>query len=168
MTRDIYYSHYSSPVGDLMLVGDGTSLQAVRFDKGGDSIAPKPDWMRRNAAFLQVKKQLDAYFSGQLTCFSVPLSPAGTEFQLRVWRALQEIPYGKTCSYLDIAKAVGDPKATRAVGSANGQNPIPIIIPCHRVIGQDGSLTGFGGGLARKRFLLALEQENIPFELSHG
>lgn len=151
-----------------MLVGDGTSLQAVRFDKGGDSITPKPDWMRRNAAFLKVKKQLDAYFSGQLTSFSLPLSPAGTDFQLRVWRALQEIPYGKTCSYLDIAKAVGDPNATRAVGSANGQNPIPIIIPCHRVIGQDGSLTGFGGGLARKRFLLALEQENIPFELSQG
>lgn len=149
-----------------MLVGDGASLQALRFDKGGDSIAPQPDWMRRNAAFLPVKKQLDAYFSGQLTQFDLSLSPQGTDFQVRVWRALQDIPYGKTCSYLDIARALGDPNATRAVGAANGQNPLPIIIPCHRVIGQDGSLTGFGGGLDRKRFLLAHEQKNIPFELS--
>ena len=166
MAEDVYYSHYTSPVGELMLVGDGVSLQAVRFDKGGDSIAPQPDWLRRNAAFQTVKKQLDAYFSGGLTQFSLPLSPQGTEFQLRVWQALQRIPYGKTCSYLDVARSLGDVKATRAVGSANGQNPIPIIIPCHRVIGQDGSLTGFGGGLDRKRYLLALEQENIPFELS--
>ena len=166
MSKDVYYSHYTSPVGELMLVGDGVSLQAVRFDKGGNSLDPQPDWLRRNAAFLTVKKQLDAYFEGQLTQFTLSLSPQGTEFQLRVWQALQEISYGKTCSYLDIARSLGDDKATRAVGAANGQNPIPIIIPCHRVIGQDGSLTGFGGGLDRKRYLLALEQENIPFELS--
>lgn len=166
MSNDVYYSHYTSPVGELMLVGDGVSLQAVRFDKGGNSIDPQPDWLRRNAAFLTVKKQLDAYFEGQLRQFTLPLSPQGTEFQLRVWQALQQIPYGNTCSYLDIARSLGDTKATRAVGAANGQNPIPIIIPCHRVIGQDGSLTGFGGGLDRKRYLLALEQENIPFELS--
>ncbi|MDF1623860.1 MAG: methylated-DNA--[protein]-cysteine S-methyltransferase [Pseudohongiella nitratireducens] len=166
MPQEIYYSHYTSPVGQLMLVGDGASLLALRFDKGGDSIRPQPDWLRRNAAFSSVKQQLDAYFAGELTRFSLSLSPQGTDFQCRVWQALQDIPYGATCSYLDIANTLSDPNATRAVGAANGKNPIPIIIPCHRVIGRDGSLTGFGGGLERKRFLLALEQKNIPFELT--
>ena len=166
MPQEVYYSHYTSPVGQLMLVGDGASLLALRFDKGGDSIRPQPDWLRRNAAFSSVKQHLDAYFAGELTRFSLSLSPQGTDFQCRVWQALQDIPYGATCSYLDIANTLSDPNATRAVGAANGKNPIPIIIPCHRVIGRDGSLTGFGGGLERKRFLLALEQKNIPFELT--
>lgn len=166
MPQEVYYSHYTSPVGQLMLVGDGASLLALRFDKGGDSIRPQPDWLRRNAAFSSVKQQLDAYFAGELTRFSLSLSPQGTDFQCRVWQALQDIPYGATCSYLDIANTLADRNATRAIGAANGKNPIPIIIPCHRVIGRDGSLTGFGGGLERKRFLLALEQKNIPFELT--
>jgi methylated-DNA-[protein]-cysteine S-methyltransferase len=107
--------------------------------------------------FREVVRQLKAYFDGQLKAFDLPLAPQGTEFQRQVWRALQTIPYGRTKSYGEIARRLGRPEASRAVGAANGQNPIPVIIPCHRVIGADGSLTGFGGGLPIKRKLLALE-----------
>jgi methylated-DNA-[protein]-cysteine S-methyltransferase len=106
------------------------------------------------------------YFAGRRKTFDLPLAPAGTPFQLSVWKALERIAYGETQSYGQIAQSIGKPKAVRAVGAANGANPIPIVIPCHRVIGSDGSLTGYGGGLTRKRQLLALEQDKTPFGLS--
>jgi len=121
--------------------------------------------MRRNDAFKPVKQQLAAYFAGELTTFSLTLTPKGTDFQLAVWTALEQIPYGTTCSYGDIAKRIGKPEASRAVGAANGQNPLPIVIPCHRVIGSNGALIGFGGGLDCKEFLLRLEQTHAPFSL---
>ena len=121
--------------------------------------------MRRNDAFKPVKQQLAAYFAGELTDFNLVLAPKGTDFQLAVWAALEKIPYGETCSYGDIANRIGKPDASRAVGAANGQNPLPIVIPCHRVIGSNGSLTGFGGGLDCKQFLLRLEQTHAPFSL---
>lgn len=122
--------------------------------------------MRRNDAFKPVKEQLKAYFAGDLTGFDLLLNPRGTDFQLKVWQALIQIPYGETRSYGDIAVMVGKPEASRAVGAANGQNPLPIVIPCHRVIGSDGGLTGFGGGLECKKFLLSHEQINSPFILT--
>ncbi|ALO46006.1 methylated-DNA--[protein]-cysteine S-methyltransferase [Pseudohongiella spirulinae] len=162
----VYYSVYESPVGSLLLAGDGMQLSLISFPEGRASRQPEPDWLRRNDAFKNVKIQLKAYFGGELTEFDLPLAPQGTEFQLLVWNALKTIPYGETRSYGDIAAQVGRPDASRAVGAANGQNPIPIVIPCHRVIGRDGSLTGFGGGLACKQHLLALEQQSLPFSLS--
>jgi len=119
---------------------------------------PGPAWQRDATPFAEALRQLRAYFAGDLHTFSLALAPAGTPFQRRVWDALLEIPYGATASYRDIAIAIGKPSAVRAVGLANGRNPIPIIIPCHRVIGSDGSLTGYGGGLDVKRFLLELER----------
>jgi methylated-DNA-[protein]-cysteine S-methyltransferase len=146
---------YNSPIDPLTLVSDGSALTALLFDR--DERAPaqvdKPD-----AVLKETMKQLDQYFAGKRTAFDLPLNPSGTEFQKRVWMALRGIPYGKAVAYRDIAAEIGSPKAVRAVGGANGCNPIAIIVPCHRVIGADGSLTGFGGGIERKRFLLALER----------
>lgn len=162
----VYYSVYESPVGSLLLAGDGIELSLISFPEGKAARRPEPDWLRRNDAFKNVKNQLRAYFAGDLTEFDLPLAPQGTDFQLQVWEALKTIPYGETRSYGDIAAQIGRPDASRAVGAANGQNPIPIVIPCHRVIGRDGSLTGFGGGLVCKQHLLALEQQSLPFSLS--
>lgn len=160
-----YYSYYDSPVGSLLLAGDGIALNLISFPSGRATRLPQVDWMRRNDAFKPVKQQLAAYFAGELTDFNLVLAPKGTDFQLAVWAALEKIPYGETCSYGDIANRIGKPDASRAVGAANGQNPLPIVIPCHRVIGSDGSLTGFGGGLECKQFLLRLEQTHAPFSL---
>ena len=160
-----YYSYYDSPVGSLLLAGDGIALNLISFPSGKAARLPQADWMRRNDAFKRVKQQLAAYFAGELTDFDLVLTPEGTEFQRSVWAELQTIPYGVTRSYGDIANQIGKPDASRAVGAANGQNPIPIIIPCHRVIGSNGSLTGFGGGLDCKQFLLRLEQTHAPFSL---
>jgi methylated-DNA-[protein]-cysteine S-methyltransferase len=121
----------------------------------------QPDWREDKAPFAEVIRQLRAYFSGELKTFDLPLAPEGTEFQLLVWNSLRTIPYGETISYAQLAHNIGNPKAVRAVGLANGCNPIPIIIPCHRVIGSDGSLTGFGGGLPNKKKLLALESRQL-------
>jgi methylated-DNA-[protein]-cysteine S-methyltransferase len=112
---------------------------------------------RAGAVLEATRAQLAEYFAGRRTTFDLPLAPRGTPFQLRVWEALRGIPYGRTISYLDLARRVADDKATRAVGAANGRNPLPIVVPCHRVIGADGSLVGFGGGIARKRWLLSHE-----------
>jgi methylated-DNA-[protein]-cysteine S-methyltransferase len=120
--------------------------------------APEPTWRQNDRALGRAAAQLEAYFAGQLREFDLELQPVGTEFQCKVWWRLAEIPYGETWSYSELALAVGRPTATRAVGATNGRNPLAIVLPCHRVIGKDGSLTGFGGGLAAKRFLLALEQ----------
>ena len=145
-----------SPLGELQLVGDGRSL--TRLEMSPRSI---PAGASRDAeAFGDVEAQLDAYFAGGLTEFDVPLAPAGSGFQLAVWAALTRIPYGETASYGEVAAEVGRPDAVRAVGSTNGRNPIAVVIPCHRVIGADGTLVGYGGGLPRKRLLLELEAEH--------
>ena len=146
----IYYATMESPVGSLRLVAEEMGLRMVWFLRGG----AKED----EAFFIDVRRQLQEYFAGELREFDIPLLMEGTEFQKRVWKTLQTIPYGETISYGELAKKIGDSKAVRAVGAANGQNPIPIIVPCHRVIGSDGSLTGFGGGIENKRKLLELER----------
>ncbi len=146
-----------SPVGALLtVVRDGVVLE-VSYHRGEER-SGVPGAERDDAACSFVRDQLDEYFAGERTAFDLDLEPHGTEFQLQVWGALASIPYGETASYGDIARAVGRPRAVRAVGGANNANPISIIVPCHRVIGSDGSLTGYGGGLEVKRALLALER----------
>ena len=152
------YRYINSPIGALLLAGDDQGLKFVGFPHGKGRIEPGADWTEDKSGFRAAKIQLDEYFSGKRTLFDLQLSPEGTEFQLDVLNALQKIPYGETRSYRDIAVSIGREKAVRAVGAANGRNPLPIIIPCHRVIGANGSLTGFGGGLPAKRFLLELER----------
>jgi len=147
-----------SPIGPITLVEEGGALTDLRMEdqRHGPPPAaygtPDPGW------FGDVVDQLTAYFEGRLRTFDIPLAPAGTPFQLRVWEALREIPYGATTSYGAIADRIGRPTAARAVGMANGRNPISIIVPCHRVIGANGALVGYGGGLPRKQHLLALER----------
>ncbi|MFM7203126.1 MAG: methylated-DNA--[protein]-cysteine S-methyltransferase [Myxococcota bacterium] len=142
----------ATPLGPLTLVFEGEgSLVRTHF---GDAV---PEPMPEQGGVREVHEQLDAYFRGERRRFEVPLAPVGTPFQRRVWALLQEIPYGETWSYLELARRLGDVKAIRAVGTANGANPIGILIPCHRVIGSDGTLTGYAGGLERKRALLELE-----------
>jgi methylated-DNA-[protein]-cysteine S-methyltransferase len=145
-----------SPIGELQLVGDGRSLTRLEMAPRGFPAGASRD----PEAFGDAEEQLDAYFAGELTGFDLPLAPAGSGFQLAVWAALTRIPYGETASYGEIAAEVGRPDAVRAVGSTNGRNPIAVIIPCHRVIGADGTLMGYGGGLPRKRLLLELEAEH--------
>jgi methylated-DNA-[protein]-cysteine S-methyltransferase len=154
----IYYAEMESPVGQLRLVAEEMGLRTVWFLRGRKKEEPEAEWKEDAAFFIDVRRQLREYFSGTLKEFDIPLLMDGTEFQKRVWKMLQTIPYGETISYGELAKKIGDPKAVRAVGAANGQNPIPIIVPCHRVIGSDGSLTGFGGGIENKRKLLELEK----------
>lgn len=151
------YGYYESPVGDLLVAGDGEALHLISFPKGSRAKQPKGDWHRDDALFKNVYAQLAAYFAKELTEFDVPLRPSGTSFQNKVWTKLLEIPFGETWSYGQLAANIGKPTASRAVGAANGANPLPIIIPCHRVIGADKSLTGFGGGVKTKEFLLRHE-----------
>jgi methylated-DNA-[protein]-cysteine S-methyltransferase len=151
------YTTVDSPIGTLLLLGDGQALRGLHMQGGRTAIAVRPEWQRADEPFARVEAQLAEYFEGRRTTFDVPLELAGSPFQHRVWRALQEIPYGGTASYGELARRVGAPSAARAVGVANRQNPVAVIVPCHRVIGADGSLTGFGGGLERKRLLLELE-----------
>ena len=153
----MYYSYLQSPIGPLLLSGSSNELHGLYFSTGKKARGADHSWERADEPFLRVKKQLKEYFAGERKRFDLPLAPVGTDFQLSVLRALQEIPFGETRSYLEIAERIGNPKAVRAVGSANGNNPIALIIPCHRVIGSNGSLTGFGGGIDAKRFLLELE-----------
>jgi methylated-DNA-[protein]-cysteine S-methyltransferase len=156
------YRYLESPIGEILVAGDAEGLKFVGFPSGKGRLEPDPSWQLHNEGFADVKKQLAEYFAGKRTKFELKLAPNGTPFQLQVLDALQRIPYGETRSYRDIANGIGKPKAVRAVGAANGRNPLPIIIPCHRVIGADGSLTGFGGGLPTKRYLLELEQGGRP------
>jgi methylated-DNA-[protein]-cysteine S-methyltransferase len=165
----IAYTTIESPVGPLLLAGDERGLLRVSF--GAMSVGggkrekfPKDGWTEDAAPFGETIRQLRAYFSGRLQTFDVPLALIGTEFQVRVWQTLRSIPYGETISYLELAKRIGNAKAVRAVGLANGANPIPIIVPCHRVIGSNGSLTGFGGGLENKAKLLALESKQLGLQ----
>jgi methylated-DNA-[protein]-cysteine S-methyltransferase len=155
--QTLYWHEIDSPVGRLLLAGDGASLIQMCFQSGPRPLQPREDWVADPAPFRAVMTQLAEYFAGKRRRFELPLAPRGTDFQRRVWRALTEIPYGKTVSYGELARSIDKPSASRAVGLANGANPLPIIVPCHRVIGADGSLTGFGGGLPIKRKLLALE-----------
>jgi methylated-DNA-[protein]-cysteine S-methyltransferase len=152
-----------SPIGELLLVGDGRALSRLEM-----SPRDLPSGRRDPDAFRDVAAQLDAYFAGELTEFDVPLAPSGSGFQLRVWAELLAIPYGQTVSYGAVAAAIGRPDAVRAVGATNGRNPIAVIVPCHRVIGADGSLVGYGGGLPRKRLLLELEAEHAAPRLWSG
>ena len=155
---------HDSPVGPLSLVSDGQALAALAFENHSKPLQPLAEAEPGSDAVLdEARRQLDAYFAGHIKRFDLPLAPRGTVFQQRVWMALREIPYGKTCSYGELATVVGAPKAVRAVGGANGCNPLSIIVPCHRVIGADGTLTGFGGGIDRKRFLLTHEQGQRVF-----
>jgi methylated-DNA-[protein]-cysteine S-methyltransferase len=156
------YCHFASPIGELLLTADGDALTGVYFPDGRKSVALDSSWVRDDGALSDALTQLRAYFAGELTQFELQLAPRGTTFQQRVWSALRHIPYGTTTTYGKLATELGDPRATRAVGLANGRNPIPIIIPCHRVIGADGSLTGYGGGMQRKQQLLALEGRATP------
>ncbi len=146
---------HSSPVGPLTLVSDGGSLVGLHFEGW---YPPAGAIQESDPVLVTTARQLDGYFAGRLRTFDLPLAPAGTPFQQRVWSALSDIPFGETRSYGQLAKTIGKPSAMRAVGAANGRNPIAIVVPCHRVIGADGSLTGFGGGIERKKFLLSLEQ----------
>ncbi len=157
----MFYTTFESPVGTLLLAGGVNALRLVSFETSKHAAPPQSDWKLDKRPFAEVIRQLQAYFRGELKVFDVPLAMEGTEFQLRVWNALREIPYGETISYAQLAERIGNPQAVRAVGLANGSNPIPIIVPCHRVIGSDGSLTGFGGGLSTKKKLLELESKQL-------
>jgi len=163
---DVYYDYLDSPVGRLLLVLDGQGLRRVHFENGRHALRLHETWERGPGALHEARTQLKAYFAGKLTAFDLPLAPEGTEFQQQVWLELLRIPYGSTASYGEIARRVGDPTASRAVGAANGQNPLAIVVPFHRVVGADGSLTGYGGCLPIKRFLLDLEQQHSAFALS--
>ena len=161
-----YFSRMDSPIGELLLVSDGTSLtQLLMLNQKYYGSETQEDWQRDDAIFRVAREQLIAYFAGELRTFDLPLAPAGTAFQRKVWQALQDIPYGQTESYGALAKRINSPKASRAVGMANGHNPISIIVPCHRVIGANGSLTGYGGGIERKRWLLAHENRDDENQL---
>ncbi|ASJ75237.1 methylated-DNA--[protein]-cysteine S-methyltransferase [Granulosicoccus antarcticus] len=153
----MYTTTHDTVIGTLTLAGDHTGLRHLIFPQGDRAFHVPEQWQSWSEPFDRVRWQLDEYFSGSRQKFSVTLAPTGTLFQMAVWQALGGINYANTCSYGHIAKSIGKPKASRAVGAANGANPIPIIIPCHRVIGASGKLTGFGGGLPTKQWLLVHE-----------
>jgi len=156
------YTYLETPIGTLLIAGDAEAVRRIDFPKEGKKSSPGEGWTESARGPVgQAVKQLREYFSGKRANFDLPLAPEGTEFQRTVWRNLQDIPYGETISYGELANRVGNPKASRAVGAANGQNPIPIVIPCHRVIGANGKLTGFGGGLPTKEALLGLEAKQL-------
>jgi methylated-DNA-[protein]-cysteine S-methyltransferase len=159
MTR--CFTQIESPIGPLLLAADEAGLREILFVNGRYPAKPQSSWKPHRAPLEETIRQLQAYFAGELETFDLPLAPEGTPFQLGVWHRLCDIPYGKTISYGELAGQIGNPKASRAVGHANGSNPIPIVIPCHRVIGSNGKLTGFGGGLPIKEKLLALERRQL-------
>ncbi|HWF74151.1 MAG TPA: methylated-DNA--[protein]-cysteine S-methyltransferase [Solirubrobacteraceae bacterium] len=151
------YGTIESPIGELLLAGEEDELKVLHMQGGRRPLTPPADWTRSEDAFAPLRAQLGEYFAGRRRHFDLTLAPTGNPFDLAVWDALLEIPYGETVSYGELAARIGHPGAPRAVGVANGRNPIAVIVPCHRVIGADGSLTGYGGGLERKRLLLDLE-----------
>ena len=153
-----YHTVVSSPLGNILLTADDEGLTGINFQNAKGAKKPPRDSVESKAPFKQAARQLDAYFRGELKDFDLSLSPAGTVFQRSVWKALRRIPYGKTISYGELAKRLGRPTASRAVGAANGRNPLPIVVPCHRVVGSDGRLTGYYGGTHLKEFLLKLER----------
>jgi methylated-DNA-[protein]-cysteine S-methyltransferase len=153
------YTYYSSPIGPLILTSDGEALTTLHLpeERGKPSGGPPPDGRRDDGAFREARIQLESYFAGELRVFDLPLRPAGTAFQRLAWEELERIPYGASISYAEQARRIGRPGAARAVGAANGRNPIAIVVPCHRVIGANGSLVGYGGGLPVKEWLLEHE-----------
>jgi methylated-DNA-[protein]-cysteine S-methyltransferase len=159
MSNALCNTQMKSPVGPLLLMADDHGLRAIHFMNSNKSSQRTP--ADENALLREVIRQLSAYFAGKTESFDLPLAPEGTPFQLNVWHHLGEIPYGETISYGELARRIGNPNASRAVGLANGSNPIPIVIPCHRVIGSNGKLTGYGGGLPIKEKLLALERRQM-------
>jgi len=166
--RIVDTTEYHSPIGNLILAADEHGLRHILFPQGRQSCDLPDGWIHTSAGFDQTINQLDEYFAGDRKRFTIKLSPVGTDFQRSVWLALLQLDYGRTSSYGEIAKLIGKPKASRAVGAANGANPIPIIIPCHRVIGASGGLTGFAGGLSTKQWLLAHERgEGQLFEFTN-
>jgi len=157
-TKSLLTTTYNSPIGILTLAADEQGLRHIIFPHGSRSFSPPDNWQSSISGFEVTKLQLDEYFTGTRKSFTVKLSLQGTDFQRSVWQALLQVGYGQTTSYGEIAAVIGKPKASRAVGAANGANPIPIVIPCHRIIGSAGKLTGFGGGLPTKQWLLAHER----------
>ncbi len=157
----MYYDFLDSTIGRLLLAGDELGLCHIDFERGRYPTTIGVDWQRAPTKLREVREQLNAYFSGELKVFTLRLNPKGTPFQLSVWNELQQIPYGMTISYGELARRLNNANASRAVGAANGRNPLPIVVPCHRVIGNDGSMTGFGGGIDVKRRLLTLEQTHV-------
>jgi methylated-DNA-[protein]-cysteine S-methyltransferase len=158
MSGETCYGFFDSPVGRLLVAGDADHVRRISFPTEQQTKPPPAHWRRADQPFAETFRQLDAYFAGELTRFDLALRATGTAFQKQVWAALCDIAFGETLSYGALAARIGRPSASRAVGAANGANPLPIVVPCHRVIGADGSLTGFGGGVEIKRFLLAHEQ----------
>ncbi len=164
------FTRFPSPVGELILTASETALKAVFFPVRRNRSAPEAGWVEDDgrgpagALLAAVRRQLTEYFDGTRATFDLPLDGTGSTFERRVWDLLRTIPYGATTSYGALARRLGDPRATRAVGAANGKNPIPIIVPCHRVLGARGELTGFGGGLDRKRWLLEHEGALLRLE----
>ncbi len=156
----MYYTWINTVVGKILIAGDDAGLRTISFEKGKYSAEIGIDWKKDEVFLKNAVDQLKSYFAGELKKFDLPLCPEGTPFQKSVWKALLDIPYGKTASYKDIAVAVKNPKAVRAVGGANGRNPIPIVIPCHRVISSDGKMGGYSSGLDIKERLLKLEREH--------
>ncbi len=158
------YEIIDTPIGPITLVGDGKALSMVGLPESRRPLVIQANWKRDPTGLEEAKRQFAAYFAGELIEFDLSLAPRGTEFQLSVWKALCTIPYAATISYAELAQRVGNPKASRAVGLANGANPLSIIVPCHRVIGANGSLTGYGGGLKAKQILIALERRHAPHQ----
>lgn len=154
------FTRLQTPIGNLLVAGDAEGLREIRFEREGSN-EPDPSWTRDDEALAEPVEQLKAYFAGELRNFDLLLAPEGTPFQLSVWSALSEIPYGETTSYGAVAEKIGRPSASRAVGAANGANPLPIVLPCHRVIGSNGALVGFGGGLDVKEALLDAERRRV-------
>ena len=152
------YCYVDSPIGKLLVAGDEEGLRYISFPKSKKKVAPDPDWIEDRAFLRDAVEQLERYFQGKLKTFNLKLAPRGTPFQLKALKELEKVPYGETVSYGELARRIGNPKACRAVGGANARNPLPIVIPCHRVVGSNGNLTGFGGGLDVKQALLDHEQ----------
>jgi methylated-DNA-[protein]-cysteine S-methyltransferase len=161
MQESYFYSYCESPIGKLLLVGSERGLAQIWFEGQTHKAALGDNCHEDSSELRDAVRQLRAYFAGELETFDVHLAPEGTPFQQKVWNELLKIPYGETISYGELARRIGNPNASRAVGLANGTNPIPIIIPCHRVIGSNGKLTGYGGGLPIKEKLLALEKRQL-------
>lgn len=164
LDNTIFYSYLDSPLEKILIARNSAGLTHILFQTEIGTKPLGPGWRFETEPPREVANQFQAYFAGELYEFDLPLSPSGTSFQLEVWQALQAIPYGQTISYAELARKIGKPRAMRAVGAANGRNPLPIVIPCHRVIGSNGSLTGYGGGLWRKQWLLEHERRIITKE----
>jgi len=154
----LFYDTFDSPIGPLTVAGDGQGIHHILFESNRYDAKGRARWQHDPHALREARRQLLQYLGGERQRFELSLAPHGTAFQLRVWKALADIPFGQTWSYVELARHIGHPTASRAVGAANGRNPLPIVLPCHRVIGSSGALTGFGGGLPTKAALLQLEK----------